>query len=155
MPFHSKTKKKQIFTIGHSTRSIDEFLEILKHYQIETLVDIRRFPKSVRNPHFSKKVLEEKLPANGIRYVWIEKLGGFRKGGYEEYIKTKDFQEGFKTLIEISRKSTTAVMCAELLWFRCHRRFIATALTEETWCVVHIYNKERKEIHRINEAKSL
>ncbi len=69
-------------------------------------------------------------------------------------MKTKDFQEGFKILIETSRKSAIAVMCAKPLWFRCHCRFIATALTKKTWRVVHIYNEKRKENHRVNETKS-
>jgi len=145
--------EKQIFTIGHSTRSLDELVKVLKYYGIEVLVDVRHFPRSGHNPQFNKEVLEDKLPEIGIQYLWIEALGGFRKGGYEEYMKTKDFQGGLETLMDIAKQRPAAVMCAELLWFRCHRRLIASALRRRKWQVIHIYDEKKKEAHRALRRK--
>jgi uncharacterized protein (DUF488 family) len=141
-------KKKIIFTIGHSTRSLDELLNVLKHYKIKVLADVRHFPHSKRNPQFNKELLEKELSDSGIRYIWIENLGGFRNEGYEEYMKTEDFRNGLVTLTEVAKQKATAVMCAEVLWFRCHRRFIVSALTKEKWQVSHIYNEKKSEAHR-------
>src|SRR3989304_2731033 len=105
--------EKQIFTIGHSTRSFDELVKILKYYNIGVLADIRHFPRSRRNPQFNKEALEIKLPESGIQYIWIESLGGFRKGGYENYLKTNDFNEGLRSLIKIAKQGLGAVMCAD------------------------------------------
>ncbi len=146
--------EKRIFTVGHSTRSLDELLKVLKHYNIEVLADVRSFPVSRRNPQFNKEALEIKLPESGVQYTWIEKLGGFRKGGYEEYMKTEDFKEGLEALIEIAKQRVTAVMCAEILWLRCHRRFIASALIEKQWQVSHIYNEKKSEAHRALGGKT-
>ncbi|MCI0454065.1 MAG: DUF488 domain-containing protein [Candidatus Dadabacteria bacterium] len=146
-------KEKCIFTIGHSNRSLDELLKVLKHYKIEVLADVRSFPVSSRNPQFNKEALEIKLPESGVQYKWIEKLGGFRKEGYEGYMKTEDFKDGLEALIEIAKEKVTAVMCAEVLWFRCHRRFIASLLTKEDWKVSHIYNEKKSETHRDAEKK--
>jgi uncharacterized protein (DUF488 family) len=146
-------EEKRIFTIGHSTRSLDELLNVLKHYRIESLVDIRHFPRSKRNPQFNKDFLQNRLPDAGIQYKWIEKLGGFRKGGYEEYTRTEDFQKGLESLKDIAKQKVTAVMCAEVLWFRCHRRFIASLLTKENWKVSHIYDEKKWEAHRDTRQK--
>lgn len=146
--------EKQIFTIGHSTRSFDELVKILKYYNIGVLADIRHFPRSRRNPQFNKEALEIKLPESGIQYIWIESLGGFRKGGYENYLKTNDFNEGLRSLIKIAKQKFTAVMCAELLWFRCHRRHIASTLTKKKWRVFHIYDEKKSEAHRVLGEKT-
>lgn len=141
--------EKQIFTVGHSNRSFEEFLKILKYYGIGVLVDVRRFPRSRRNPHFNKEPLEARLKEDDIQYFWIESLGGFRERDYEEYTKTRDFKEGLTALTEIAGKKKTAVMCAEILWFRCHRSFIASALAKLEWRVVHIYNEMRADVHSV------
>ncbi len=141
--------EKQIFTIGHSNRNFQEFWKILKHYDIGSLVDVRRFPRSGRNPHFNKEVLEGKLRESNVRYYWIESLGGFRGGDYEEYTKTKDFEEGLTALIEIAEKRRAAVMCAEILWFRCHRSCIASALVKRRWQVIHIYDEMKADVHSV------
>lgn len=146
--------KKRIFTIGHSTRSLDELVKVLKYYNIEILIDVRHFPRSRHNPQFNKEILETKLPESGIQYLWIENLGGFRKGGYEGYMKTRDFKEGLETLIKIAKQRATAVMCAELLWFRCHRRFIASTLKRRKWHVTHIYDEKKTEVHRTLRKKN-
>ncbi len=142
-----------IYTLGHSTRKLEEFIEILKSFKIEVLVDIRHFPHSRHNPQFNKEVLEKELPKSNIQYFWLEKLGGFRKGGYLEYTKTKEFKEGLEELIKISQEKQTAIMCAEILWFKCHRRFVSNELTKRGFEVIHIYNQEKTEIHKQKETK--
>ena len=144
--------KNQIHTIGHSNRSLEDLIRVLKHYDIQVLVDVRRFPTSTHNPQFKKDMLENKLPESGIEYVWIENLGGFRKGGYVEYTETEEFRGELEKLIEIAKQKRTAVMCAELLWFKCHRNFIATALSRRGWEVIHIYDEKKSEKHKFVES---
>lgn len=86
----------RIFTIGHSTRSLEAFIAVLKQYGIVRLVDIRHFSQSRHNPQFNKDVMKKELPINGIAYVWLENLGGFREGGYVEYMKSEDFSDSMK-----------------------------------------------------------
>jgi len=137
-----------IYTIGHSIRRFDEFIDILKKYGIEILIDIRRFPMSKYNPQFNKEILSIELSKNKIEYFWIEKLGGYRKGGYLEYMKTEDFQEGLNKLIEIAKNKKSAIMCAEILWFKCHRRFISDRLVKLGFKVLHIYDKKKIYTHK-------
>ena len=144
-----------IHTIGHSTRKLEELVKVLKHYNIELLVDIRHFPHSRHNPQFNKEFLEEKLPDCGISYIWLEKLGGFRAGGYKKYTKTQDFNDGLEELISIAHSKTTAIMCAELLWFKCHRRFVSNELKRRKIKVVHIYDEKRTDKHRITRKKKI
>lgn len=148
----SNEENNQIFTIGHSNRSLEDFIHILKHYNIEVLVDVRRFPTSRHNPQFKKDILENKLPESGIEYVWIENLGGFRKGGYVDYMETQSFKDELEKLIEVAKRKRATVMCSELLWFKCHRNFIATALTKQGWEVVHIYDEKKTEKHKFVES---
>jgi uncharacterized protein (DUF488 family) len=138
-----------IFTIGHSTRKIEHFIEILKAHDIEVVVDVRHFPRSRHNPQFNKEVLEKELPSNNISYVWLENLGGFRKGGYKKHMQTEDFRNGIESLMEITSNKKVAIMCAELLWFRCHRRYIADFLKRRGLKVFHIFDKNRVEKHKI------
>jgi uncharacterized protein (DUF488 family) len=140
-----------IYTIGHSTRKLDEFIDILKFFDIEVLVDVRHFPKSTYNPHFNKENLSAELTKSNINYLWIEKLGGFRKGGYLEYMKTKEFKDGLKELVKIAKDNKTTIMCAELLWFKCHRRFISNKLIELGFKVFHIFNKNKVYEHKLRE----
>lgn len=117
---------------------MEEFIKILKETGVEIVVDVRRFPKS-KFEHFNRENLEISLKEVGIEYYYLgDKLGGFRKGGYENYTKTKDFEEGIGILTEIARKKLTAIMCAEKLFFRCHRRFIARKLEEMGFEVIHL-----------------
>lgn len=133
----------EVFTLGTSNRSENEFLEILNYYKIKVVVDVRHFPTSKLFPHFKKENLEKFLKERGIDYYHLEKLGGYRKEGYEEYTKTKDFEEGFKKLIEISEKKLTAIICAEKFPWKCHRAFIARKLEEKGIKVIHIIEKGR------------
>ncbi len=148
----SNEVNNQIHTIGHSNRSLEDLIRVLIHHDIQVLVDVRRFPTSRHNPQFKKDLLENKLPESGIEYVWIENLGGFRKGGYVEYTETKEFRDELEKLMEIAKQKRTAVMCAELLWFRCHRNFIATALTRLGWEVIHIYDEKKSDKHKFVES---
>ncbi len=151
---------KRVYTIGHSNRPLNEFIDLLKRYNIRVVVDVRRFPKSARYPYYNREVLEETLENEGISYVWLgELLGGYRSGGYEEYMKTEGYREGIRKLVEIIERSNkhVAIMCSERLWFRCHRRFIANTLVELGYDVIHIIDKDKVYVHkrqkRINQIR--
>jgi uncharacterized protein (DUF488 family) len=142
-----------IWTIGHSTRTIEEFIDILHHYQIEILVDVRHFPGSRRLPHFNKAALHDALIAAGIRYEHLVELGGRRPvrpdshnvawrnasfRGYADYMETQPFLDGIDHLLGIARTGHTAVMCSEAVWWRCHRSMIADHLKARGVQVLHI-----------------
>ena len=112
---------------------------MLGDYGITQLVDVRHYPMSRRNPQFNRDHLEAELPARGITYVWEgETLGGLRKGGYVAYMATPLFAEGIARLEELVTRRPTALMCAEIVWFRCHRRFIARQMVQRGYRVTHI-----------------
>ncbi|GEO05034.1 hypothetical protein AAE02nite_26980 [Adhaeribacter aerolatus] len=142
-----------IWTIGHSTRSPEEFLATLGSFRIELLVDVRRYPGSKKYPHFNKSTLEEYLPAAGINYLAEEALGGRRKPrpdsantvwrneafrGYADYTETEAFAEGMAQLTTIAAQQRTAYMCSEAVWWRCHRAIISDNLKASGWAVMHI-----------------
>lgn len=133
-----------LWTLGTSTHSADEFMRILKAYGVETASDVRHFPGSRRFPYFTKEALREFLELNGIHYLWLgETLSGYRKGGYEEHMKTDAFRQGIEGLCAVASKSRTAILCAEVLPWKCHRRFIAQAIEKRGWQVVHILDEKR------------
>jgi uncharacterized protein (DUF488 family) len=129
--------------LGTSNRSLKEFLEILKEYKIETVVDVRHFPTSRLFPHFKKEILEKFLKEKKIDYYHLEKLGGYREGGYENYMKTKDFREGLEKLAEIAKIKRTAIICAERFPWKCHRVFISQELEKRNFKIIHIIEKEK------------
>jgi len=135
-----------IYTLGTSTRSLEQFVEILKKFEIQVVIDVRRFPSSKRFPWFCKENLKEALEKEGISYIWLENLGGYRKEGYLSYTKTREYEEGIEKIIELSNRKV-CIICAELLWFRCHRRFIADDLVSRGFEVVHILDKNKVEKH--------
>jgi len=141
----------KIYTIGHSTRNLEEFIDILKHLRIELVIDVRRFPGSNKFPWFNKENLEKELPKNQVEYLHFPELGGFRKEGYEAFTKTKEFSQAVNKLIEIIDDKTVAIVCAEILWWRCHRRYIANALVEKGLEVTHIFDKEKIQEHKLRE----
>lgn len=142
-----------IYTIGHSTRSIDEFIDLLKQYNIALIVDVRRFPGSKKYPHFNRENLVKVLGEHSIKYFWLgELLGGFRKGGYEAYTETEEFRKGIENLIQIMKQGTIAVMCAEIVWFRCHRRYISDKLVQLGYEVVHIIDGKRTYVHKLRKT---
>lgn len=135
--------KNAIYTLGTSTRSFDEFLNLFRDHDIEVGVDIRSFPTS-RFPHFKKEYLERHLDSNGFQYLYLGKeLGGFRKGGYFAYMETDPFQQGLEKLEEVGREKKTAFFCSERFPWKCHRRWVSGKLTEKGWQVIHIIEKER------------
>lgn len=135
---------KKVYTLGTSTRSLEEFLSLLEKHGIERIIDVRRFPTS-RYEHFKKENLE-KL---GIKYTHLGSLGGYR-GGYRKYMATKDFKKAFSELLALVKKERCAIICAELLYFRCHRRYIADKLTEKGFEVVHILDSRRALKHVVS-----
>jgi len=156
-----------IWTIGHSTRGTEEFVEILREHRIEALVDVRSFPGSRRYPHFNKGQLSETLREAGIEYLHMPELGGRRKAragskniawqnegfrGYADYMETADFQKGIETLLELALKQRPAIMCAEALWWRCHRSLIADYLKAREVEVIHIMSAGKSESHPYTSA---
>jgi uncharacterized protein (DUF488 family) len=143
-----------LYTVGHSTRSFDELVETLRAHSIATLVDIRSFPMSRRLPHFNRDSLETALPQAGIRYVWIKELGGRRKKiredspnvalrspsfrNYADYMLTEEFRDAIAALIKLADESPTAYMCAERVYFRCHRMMVSDWLVGHGHQVLHI-----------------
>ena len=155
-------QNKTIWTIGHSTRSFDELVEMLHSFQIEMLVDIRSYPGSRRYPHFNKEALEISLPENNIQYIHLKKLGGRRKvnpdsknttwrhiafRGYADYMETDDFEKGIEELEVIAEKKRTAYMCSEAVWWRCHRSMVSDYLKAHGWNVMHIMNTDKEQEH--------
>ncbi|MEM2547080.1 MAG: DUF488 domain-containing protein [Candidatus Bathyarchaeia archaeon] len=139
-----------VWTVGHSNRSVDLFLELLREHGIQVLVDIRSFPTS-KIEHFKKEQMEKWLPENGIEYVWLGKeLGGYRKGGYKRHMRTKLFKEGVKRLLEIAAQKRTCIMCMEINPKYCHRKFLAAHLEHKGVKVIHIIAKGQQSfIHMI------
>lgn len=152
----------QIWTLGHSTRTQEEFLELLRNFRIELLVDVRRYPGSRKYPHFNKDHLEFILPENQIEYLHLEALGGRRKvsqdsknlawrlisfRGYADYMETEDFREAAQQLQEAAGKKRIAYMCSEAVWWSCHRSLISDYLKLRGWQVNHIMAPDKTMEH--------
>jgi uncharacterized protein (DUF488 family) len=143
----------RIFTVGHSTHTLDRFVELLTTNGVQRVADVRRVPRSARHPQFRAETLAVELPRRGIDYRHLEALGGWRKPlpdspnegwhndsfrGYADYALTAEFAQALDELTELARDRPTAVMCAEAQWWRCHRRLIADRLATAGWTVCHI-----------------
>ena len=139
--------EKLVYTVGHSNRTLGELVSLLKHYRIQVLVDVRRYPVSRRYPWFNREVLEERLPERGIEYIWLGDLLGGLGRDFREYMCSKEYRRGLGVLEEVASSRLTAFMCAERYWRRCHRRFIAESLYRRGWRVVHIIDFDRVEVH--------
>lgn len=134
---------KLVYSLGTSTRSRDEFIRLLNRYGIELVVDVRRFPVS-RLEHFNRQELVKLLTGSGIDYLYLgDELGGYRRGGYLAFMGTEKFTEGVEMLEAAVWGRVAAIMCAERLPWRCHRRFIAAELGRRGWSVTHIIDEER------------
>jgi uncharacterized protein (DUF488 family) len=148
-----------IWTIGHSTRSAEEFFELLAGSGIEIIADVRRFPGSRRYPQFGREALAAAAEAHAMDYRWLPSLGGRRKAspgspntawrnasfrGYADYMSGPEFAAGLSQLLEIAHEGNTAIMCSEGVWWRCHRSMIADALRVRGIEVVHILDAEHK-----------
>jgi uncharacterized protein (DUF488 family) len=158
----------RIWTIGHSTRGIDEFISLLKENQIKLLVDVRAFPGSKRYPQFNRDTLAESLKLHGIRYEHFPELGGKRKSradsrntawrnasfrGYADYMETEQFQKGMERLLDLAAKAgPAAVTCAEAVWWRCHRSLIADYLKARGVEVLNILSANKVEPHPYTSA---
>ena len=158
------TTTTTVWTIGHSTRPIETFLAVLAAYEIEVVADVRRFPGSRRQPQFGAGALEAALAAHHVAYHWLPSLGGRRRAaddspntgwrhpafrGYADHLATEEFAEGLFELLLFARGLRTAIMCAETLWWRCHRRLIADVLVSLGIEVVHIRDDRNAERHRL------
>jgi len=133
--------KVTVWTIGHSNRSVERFLELLGEHKITTLIDIRSFPTS-KIEHFKREQMEQWLPEHGVNYVWLGKeLGGYRRGGYQAHMKTKLFREGIKKLLELAKRGRLCIMCMEKNPKYCHRRFLTAYLERKGVEVIHILEK--------------
>jgi uncharacterized protein (DUF488 family) len=159
-----------VWTIGHSTREIDAFVQLLISFRIETLVDVRTYPASRRYPHFNKEILRVSLSSAGIDYAHMPELGGRRKNrpdsqniawrnesfrGYADYMETDAFAEGIARLLELARARRTAIMCAEAVWWRCHRSLISDFLKAEGVTVTHILGAGKSQEHPFTSAAQL
>jgi len=161
-----------LYTIGHSTRNLDELIAALRAHQIQILVDIRAFPMSRRLPQFNRESLEKSLPEAGIRYLWMKALGGYRKKvleespnialrndsfrNYADYMLTAEFEQAIAELVDLAEHSRTAYMCAERVYFRCHRMLVSDWLVAHGHEVLHIDDAGPVKAHRMTaEARMI
>ncbi len=156
-----------IWSVGHGARHLEEFLATLRAADIKVLADVRSQPGSRRHPQFGAKSLEAALGEIGIAYVHLPELGGRREPradsphralrvaafrGYADHMSTEEFARGYERLTSLAGGSRTAVMCAETLWWRCHRRLIADRLTVDDWTVTHLFAPGKSERHAVWDA---
>jgi uncharacterized protein (DUF488 family) len=159
--------KLELWTVGHSTRPLEEFIETLKSFEVSVLVDVRSFPGSRRYPHFNRESLAVSLPEAGIAYRHFPELGGRRRvlsdsnnmawrnktfRGYADYMETSEFRDGVARLLEVATKSRTSIMCAEAVWWRCHRSLISDYLKVKGIEVVHILALGKSASHPFTSA---
>jgi len=139
----------KLYTVGHSNREPEQFVQLLENHGVHQIFDVRRFPTSKKYPHFRREAMEKSLPEAGIEYHYLgDLLGGYRTGGYERYMQTEDFRRGIDALLRLAKDGQAALMCAEMLYFKCHRRFIADYLVrEEGVTVLHIVDEKRVVPH--------
>jgi uncharacterized protein (DUF488 family) len=159
------TAEPHLFTIGHSTRSAEEFVALLRARGVESLVDVRSFPGSRRHPQFGKEALRATLAAAGIGYIHMVSLGGRRSrqdtpehdtrwrnpafANYADYARTEPFRAALTELEALARREPVAIMCAESLWWRCHRRIIAEELMKDGFAVTHIMSPGADQAGRL------
>ena len=156
-----------ISSVGHGARPLEDFLETLRASDIKTLADIRSQPGSRRHPHFGANPLAAALGEIGVAYVHLPELGGRREPhpesphralrvaafrGYADHMSSEEFARGYERLTSLARESRTAFMCAETLWWRCHRRLVADRLTVDGWTVTHLFAPGKSEPHVLWDA---
>ncbi len=160
-------KKLQLWTIGHSTHAIDEFIGAVESFEIKVIADVRSFPGSRRYPQFNREQLKVSLAAAGIEYQHFPALGGRRRvrpdslnvawrnesfRAYADYMESDDFREGMARLLDVAREHRTAFMCAEAVWWRCHRSLISDYLKAKGVEVMHIMAPGKSEAHPFTSA---
>jgi uncharacterized protein (DUF488 family) len=151
-----------IWTLGHSTRTFDDFLHLLRIHRVQAVADVRRFPGSRRHPQYGQAILRSALAEQGLAYHWFEALGGRRAPtpgspntawrnrafrGYADYMATEEFAAGLAALLELAGEHRTAIVCAEAMWWRCHRALIADALCARGIEVIHIVDARQSVTH--------
>jgi uncharacterized protein (DUF488 family) len=157
----------KIWTIGHSTHTLNQFLALIEKYEVQAVADVRRFPGSRRHPQFGQDAFNDALVTRGIVYRWIPALGGRRRPrsdspntawrnasfrGYADHMESDEFAEGLNELLELAGRLRTTLMCAELLWWRCHRALIADVLCVRGIEVVHILDEKQAIPHPYTSA---
>jgi uncharacterized protein (DUF488 family) len=160
-------EERRIYTIGHSTRTLDEFLGLLNEFSVSVLADIRNFPGSRRYPHFNSESLAESLKQARIKYFHLKQLGGRRKPlkdsvntawrveafrGYADYMSTPEFADGIKKLQDLASAEPTAYMCSEAVWWSCHRALVSDHLKVNGWKVMHIMAPGKLSEHPYTSA---
>lgn len=153
---------KKIWTIGHSTRTSADFIQLLKSFEIEQLVDVRRFASSRKFSQFNAETITSTLLENGIDYIHLEALGGRRKAhpdskntiwnhpsfrGYADYMESPEFKDAIKHLESLAFINNCAIMCSEAVWWRCHRSMISDQLKANAWEVIHIMGPHQHQEH--------
>lgn len=153
-----------LFTIGHSTRSIDEFIEVLNAHGVKRLIDVRTIPRSRKNPQFGKESLARSVRSAGMTYRHVKALGGLRRTGrdspnkgwrnesfrgYADYMQTPEFQAAIEDLVQRAKHSDAAVMCAEAVPWRCHRSLIGDAMTVRGIRVLDIMSRTSAKLHTL------
>ena len=156
-----------VWTIGHSTRTLEEFLALLDAHRIEAIADVRHFPGSRHVPQFARENFEPALIAHGYGYAWFEAVGGRRPThknspntawrnasfrGYADYMATPAFVAGFDSLLAYCARQRTAIMCAEAVWWRCHRSMLADAMKVRGIEVIHILDLKHSKAHPYTSA---
>ena len=164
---NSKAQTPTVWTIGHSTRELDDFIQLLRSSEIVNLVDVRSYPGSHRYPQFNRAELRQALASSGIEYYHSAKLGGRRKPSpqskntawhnisfraYADHMESAEFEEGVDELLKLAGARRTSIMCAEAVWWRCHRGLIADYLKALGAEVIHIVNGSRLEPHPYTAA---
>jgi uncharacterized protein (DUF488 family) len=159
-----------VWTVGHSTRPLPDFLEVLAAYRIELVADVRRFPGSRSQPQYQQPALESALHQAGIGYIWLPDLGGRRRPvphasnttwrhpafrGYADHLVGEEFAAGLFELLTLAWGLRIAVMCSEILWWRCHRRLIADVLVSLGARVIHIMDAKTAQMHRLRAPARL
>ena len=160
----------RIWTIGHSTRTLEELVALLRGHAIATVVDVRTVPRSRRHPHFTKDALAASLPEAAIAYVHMPGLGGLRKAqpgspntgwrtdafrGYADYMQTEEFARHLDALTALAKNARLSVMCAEAEPWRCHRNLVADELTRRGHEVIHIIGPGSAQQHEMNKLASV
>ena len=156
-----------VWTVGQSTRTLDELLALLAPFGIQAIADVRRHPGSRKQPWFGREALEQSLNAQGLAYRWIPALGGRRRPradspntvwrndsfrGYADHVETAEFARGLEELLALAGRLRTTLMCAELLWWRCHRALIADVLKARGVEVVHLLDEAHTVEHPYTSA---
>ncbi len=160
----------EILTIGHAALPWSQFLELLRRFEIALVVDIRRFPGSRHAPQFGQDVMRAALTIEGIEYLHLSELGGRRRArpdslnttwrnasfrGYADYMETEEFRDGLDRLMSLAQTQRVAIMCAESVWWRCHRSMVSDALLAQGWRVLHIMSAGKLQPHHFTEPARL